>query len=1412
MPIDLGEIKNEVTSPHKEESPSKEEAVQEELDLLKELDVNWFRFLNPRYLDLVGDYCGQELFLIDGDALIQQVLNDPLLNLGNARDDFSFQIVHAVHTLEKLILKFLKRDCVFEIVFFEDLHDIVAVEGLKGKTDGQQERAIWSRRLASALLRKHCCSIAAAPDTSSFPLVVETFSGLEAEEWREYIYHKKPFFILTSDGGSQPSLLRRACFARFCEEVEGMGVCLFEGLEFKDAKIFAFVHDSRIGSLRAYEQAKKAYATAVRSPSIHAFPMFEQVVQKERFLETVAATFLSLETPASSRKSLPLLRVWIAHSLLLKDLPLDARVLPWTRKLPKKLVQFLHASFLPSLYRAIHTVVTFCELKSEDALAMDGRVFVELIHSILEGGDDVVRMSCWEEVETLMVSFTSQAQLSKVFNPGPPSHHLNGFHPDDADASNLELVPFSHPIIDSLLTPVHLSLPSADEPDPAPFFNFSTVTKEDKHWHNSKPLVPHLHRGPPEKRDSFISADRKRWLEKKRLQRDQRFKAALHRQAESLTGQAGMIKTVIVPDKKGKEKVGKHDTSKEKKVGMNSEAGQGGYKGKHGKKAKGVVLSHADKIRAENLQKKQQKSNDETHTWWKSQLEALTPLDIELQLQRVDALSKNKRTQETSWLRIELGLYRIHLLISRWHATHKRISNTTEDDYRVQILRHVLDILKQKSSLCPSYLRPIRKVLEAMGLESLLMAREATISTEAEDRQLSFKFLKLPQPFLHITDEDPWVFQLRIFGEYMDRSVGGQPDPRVTFQPDEWQREVLDRIDRHESMLVCAPTSAGKTFIGYSAMQQVLQESDEGLIVYLAPTKALVNQVAAETYARFSKDFAGTGKTLWAIHTRDYRINSPQNCQILITVPQILLIMLLSPALAKRWAPRIRWVIFDEIHNIGNEQDGAVWQQLLLLVTCPVIALSATVGSPERFSNWLGQVQRSHGHPYSLIMHKQRYNALRKFLYAPSQLVETFKGFQGKSAHGSSSFTRIHPLSALNANSQSLPEDLALEPSDCLTLFQELDRTCPGGYENLRPAQFFKGRTELRIVDVLEYEKSLKAELGRLMSKERGVFITIIARLHKSVDDAACRNDQNEELKGNLGESLFTLVVDLQKDQSLPAIIFNFDRSICEQAGQIIYEELVEAEDEWKDSAEEWRLKMETYKIWLKTRREKEKRAEREAKNSKVDEEQFIEPESDPYTNFDPTAPLPQFNLANLKGKFSMNEVDEMIKEIEYIGMKPWFGQALKRGIGVHHAGMAYRYRVIVETLFRAGYLQVVISTGTLAMGINMPCKSVVFLGDSVYLTSLNYRQCSGRSGRRGFDLIGKVIFHGIPVDRVRRLMASRLPSLNGSFPLTTTLVLQLLSLLYGSDNAEHSEKAVRNFFNVERMSVASEEGKLEML
>lgn len=132
-----------------------------------------------------------------------------------------------------------------------------------------------------------------------------------------------------------------------------------------------------------------------------------------------------------------------------------------------------------------------------------------------------------------------------------------------------------------------------------------------------------------------------------------------------------------------------------------------------------------------------------------------------------------------------------------------------------------------------------------------------------------------------------------------------------------------------------------------------------------------------------------------------------------------------------------------------------------------------------------------------------------------------------------------------------------------------------------------------------------------------------------------------------------------------------------------------------------------------------------------------------------------------------------------------------------------------VEILFRKGYLTVIVATGTLAMGINMPCRTVVFTGDSIYLTALNYRQASGRAGRRGFDVLGNVIFHDMHPHRALEIMSAKLPDLRGQFPVSVTLILRLFTLLQGTHNSEFAANAVRSLLTQNRLYLGGPDARM---
>jgi len=89
----------------------------------------------------------------------------------------------------------------------------------------------------------------------------------------------------------------------------------------------------------------------------------------------------------------------------------------------------------------------------------------------------------------------------------------------------------------------------------------------------------------------------------------------------------------------------------------------------------------------------------------------------------------------------------------------------------------------------------------------------------------------------------------------------------------------------------------------------------------------------------------------------------------------------------------------------------------------------------------------------------------------------------------------------------------------------------------------------------------------------------------------------------------------------------------------------------------------------------------------------------------------------------------------------------LRHGIGIHHAGLLPKYRLIVERLAQTGLLKVICGTDTLGVGVNIPIRSVLFTGlckfdgeKTAILSVRDFQQISGRAGRKGFDDRGSVV------------------------------------------------------------------------
>ncbi len=173
---------------------------------------------------------------------------------------------------------------------------------------------------------------------------------------------------------------------------------------------------------------------------------------------------------------------------------------------------------------------------------------------------------------------------------------------------------------------------------------------------------------------------------------------------------------------------------------------------------------------------------------------------------------------------------------------------------------------------------------------------------------------------------------------------------------------------------------------------------------------------------------------------------------------------------------------------------------------------------------------------------------------------------------------------------------------------------------------------------------------------------------------------------------------------------------------------------------------------------------------------------------------------------------DQDLQALDY----PEWLDRLQAGVAAHHAGMVPAFKEATEELFAAGLLGVVFATETLALGINMPARTVVlesltkFTGEThETLEPGDYTQLTGRAGRRGIDTEGfGVVLHSryVPFHEVTKAAGSGAHPLLSSFRITYNMVANLVAN-YPEDRA--SELLSASFANFQQASRLEAEEKL---
>ena len=627
---------------------------------------------------------------------------------------------------------------------------------------------------------------------------------------------------------------------------------------------------------------------------------------------------------------------------------------------------------------------------------------------------------------------------------------------------------------------------------------------------------------------------------------------------------------------------------------------------------------------------------------------------------------------------------------------------------------------------------------------------------------------------------------------------------------DDWQKEVINIVNNKQSCIVKAPTSAGKTWIAMST--GIIHKK----VLYICPAKPVAYQVGSH--------FIYMGYKVHYLVDNLSQNSFDNKTNIFIGTPDEIENNL------HRIGTHFDYAVFDEIHNLNNSKDGDIYENLIKILNCNFLALSATIGNIEYLQDIFNKIHPSKKIHY--VEYNKRFINHQRWIY-------------------NNELKSIHPLCSIDNNDLNvdfIKNSLSFTPNDCAVLWEHIEEIyeendCEDLIENMSPDEYFKENKLLTLDDCFEYEQLLKKFIIDNKNDNKISLILNKLKFRKS-------NTDNKE-------NIIKFLRNCNDKDMFPMIIFNTNSQVCKDIFYYIYKNLAESEEkEYPFHYLILEKKQELYEKYLEERDKftnnikisKSSKDPITDKNAKLDSfdrkyrEKNISDVSTLYqsclndidrSNVDKDLKRLQKNNLNKEFKlftdnpdfcyqdvfkkhdsfcFSMNEpmsadtIRDVRREImKTLGIKisyehPIF-QMLKRGVGLYIETMPDEYKWILQKLLSNRQIGIVISDKTLCMGIDLPvrtCCLMEFNGNNNF-TNEDYLQMSGRAGRRGQDSKGNVIFYG-NIDYLS-LMKGYLPNIIGSAKQLNK-TYNIITKLNTSIKKENLDKIYEYFINDNRQVI----------
>lgn len=584
------------------------------------------------------------------------------------------------------------------------------------------------------------------------------------------------------------------------------------------------------------------------------------------------------------------------------------------------------------------------------------------------------------------------------------------------------------------------------------------------------------------------------------------------------------------------------------------------------------------------------------------------------------------------------------------------------------------------------------------------------------------------------------------------------PFSKINYTLDDWQLDVFNKISNKENILICAPTSAGKTVC--STYCAILGNKT----IFVVPSDELARQVGG-----IFRNMDGI--TVKIVTNKEYfpkdvdiendKFDSSNNFKVLVGTPKRV-----EEYLVINGSNDFNYAIFDEWHML-NSNEGDSLENIFKFIECPFLALSATLDSPENLVNWMKEVK---GQNVNLITYNRRFIIQQRYLYTQNNLKH------------------LHPLSCVDLDflksNDFLTCNLSFTPRDSYDLFTKIrEKTLS---DDLHPRVILNKDTwdRINLNDTLEYENRIKLYLHNL------------AKTNSQLANDILNEYKNESNTEDSKYDYIKLIKILIKKNMCPAIFFKVNPKECLVLFKEIVQSLYDHQNiKYPHHYDDLEFK---YDYFMRLENEKEDARKRasipqdkdpqtflseldkkiedklleemkdkfqlliEKRITKINESEIAQNKKDFYTKYynkemenvlnlkyicyiDKNRPHPEFCFNNqMIDSQMMRQIRRDIKNMtgEVIDYTHPFMIGIERGIVPYFKDMEVPYQRIAQSLFSQKKIPIVISDESLAYGINLPIKTVVMIGDSnKEIDSIIASQMSGRSGRRGIDREGNIIY-----------------------------------------------------------------------